>query len=159
MSCSDIQVTQQIDQLTSSIGLGEEERGEASVQCSPSESVSASEEAKHLDTSTHSTGYPNKPDLPDSRRLKGSSKDTQCDMSPSVAPPAYPTALLSRNNSGLKFNHQTTISQIKEPKTEANVLFRSQKPPPYPINSRTWRANKGNTPHNTGRRRLLSTTV
>ncbi|XP_053094141.1 uncharacterized protein LOC113532209 [Pangasianodon hypophthalmus] len=160
------EVVQQIDQLTSSIDLGEEDSREASGRCSPSESVSASEEAKHIDTSIHNSGYPNNPGLVVStvprgaRRLEACSKDhTQCESPPSVAPPAYPTALLSINSSGLKFNHGTTVSQIKGPKSEGNALSRSQKPPPYPLNSRTWRADKGKTPPYAGRRRLLSTTV
>lgn len=166
MSSSDTQVVQQIDQLTSSIDLGEEDSREASRHCSPSERVSASEEAKYVHTSIPNSGYPNNPGLVVSRvprgarRLEACSKDqTPGESPPSVAPPAYQTALSSIKNSGLKFNHGTTASQIKEPKSEANALTRSQKPPPYPLNSRTWRANKGKTPPYEGRRRLLSTTV
>lgn len=163
MSCT--QVVQQIDQLTSSIDLGEDS-GEASGSGSPSNQISASEKAKHVDTGIHNSGYTNKPAIVvptvsrGARRLEASRKDhTQCESPPSVAPPAYPTALSSINNSGLKFNHGTAASQIKGPKSEANAPARSQKPPPYPLNSRTWRANKGKTPPCAGRRRLLSTTV
>lgn len=165
MSCFDTQVVQQIDQLTSSIDLGEEDSGEASGHCSPSETVFASEEAEHVDNSTHISGYPNNNNLVVStvprgiRRLDTSSKDQTQRKSPSsVAPPAYPTALSSVNSSGLKFNHET-VSQIKGPKSEANAPSRSQKPPPYPLNSKSWRANKGKMPPYAGRRRLLSTTV
>lgn len=165
MSCSDTQVVQQIDQLTSIIDLGEEDSREASGRCSPSEQVSASEEAKHVETSIDNSGYTNNPGLVSTvprgaKRLEAGSKDhTQREGRLRVAPPAYPSALSSINNSGLKFNHGTTASQIKGPKSEANALSRSQKPPPYPLNSRTWRANKEKTPCYAGRRRLLSTIV
>ncbi|XP_027015927.1 uncharacterized protein LOC113651306 [Tachysurus fulvidraco] len=159
------EVVQQIDQLTSSIDLREDVSGEASGHCSPIESVSTSEEAKHVDTSIHNSGYSKDPGLMSTLpggtgRLEACNKDqTPGECPPSVVPPAYTTALLSINNSGLKFNHGTTVSQIKGPKTEASALSRSQKPPPYPLNNRTLRANKGKTPPYAGRRRLLSTTV
>lgn len=165
MSFSDPQVVQQIDQLTSSIDLREDVSGEASGHCSPIERVSTSEEAKHVDTSIHNSGYSKNPGLLSTLpggtgRLEACNKDqTPGECPPSVVPPAYTAALLSINNSGLKFNHGTTVSQIKGPKTEANALSRSQKPPPYPLNNRTLRANKGKMPIYAGRRRLLSTTV
>lgn len=166
MSCSDTQVVQQIDQLTSSIDLGEEDSGEASGLCSPSERLSASEGAEHVDTSIHNPGYPNNPALVVSAVPRGAGRleacsieHSPCKSPPSVAPPAYPTAISSMNNSGLKVNHGTTVSQIKGPKSEPSALSRSQKPPPYPLNSRTWKANQGKTPPYAGRRRLLSTTV
>lgn len=162
MSCSDTQVVQQIDQMTSSIDLEEEDNREASGCCNPSERNSASKEAEHVDTSMHNSGYPNNTGIVVStvpratRRLQACSKvHRQRESTPSIAPPAYPDALLSKNNSQLKFNRGAPVSQTKGPKSEA----KSQKPPPYPFNSRTWRANKEETPPYAGRRRLLSTTV
>ncbi|KAF7703042.1 uncharacterized protein LOC124390945 [Silurus meridionalis] len=134
------EVVQQIDQLTSRIDLGEEDSGEASGYCSPIESICAPEDVKK------------------SRRLGACCKDQKRSESHlNVDPPAYQTALSSRNNSGRKFNHGTAVSQmIKGPKSEAGAQSRSRKPPPYSI---IWGANKGKTPPYAGRRRLLSTTV
>lgn len=166
MSCSDTQVVQQIDQLTSRIDLGEEDSREASGCCSPSERDSASKESEHVDTSMHNSGYPNNSGIVVStvpratRRLEACSKvHAQHESTPSVVPPAYPNALSPMNNSDLKFNHEAPVSQTKGSKSEVNAQSRSQKPPPYPFNSRTWRANKGKTPPYAARRRLLSTTV
>ncbi|XP_053369740.1 uncharacterized protein LOC128543367 [Clarias gariepinus] len=160
------EVVHQIDQLTSKIDLGEDSTGELSGHCSPSDSVSASEETKHIETSIHNFGHPNNPGLDASnvpmgaRRLEAcNNEQTQRQRPPNVAPPAYPTALSSMNDSARKVNHGTTASQIKGPKSQVNALSRSQKPPPYPLNSKTWRVNKGKSPPYAGRRRLLSTTV
>ncbi|TSK53719.1 hypothetical protein Baya_3279 [Bagarius yarrelli] len=159
------EVVQQIDQLTSSIDLGEDDSRGASGHCSPNESISTSQETKYADTNIHNFSYTNNHGFvstvrEDTRGLKACSKDqTPGKSPPKVGPPAYTIALSSINNSKQKINHKSTVSHTKGPKSEVNAPSRSQRPPPYPFDNRTWRTNKEKSLPYAGRRRLLSTTV